>query len=64
MQPRISPQGAHFDRMDSSMAPPHFCSSRIQAQYSALGRSRKASVKVSGSSATVRAVSALLRGSI
>lgn len=46
------------------MAPPHFCSSRIQAQYSALGRSRKASVKVSGSSATVRAMSALHRGGV
>ncbi len=43
------------------MAPPHFDSSRIQAQYSSLGRSSQASVNVSGSSATVRAISALRR---
>ncbi len=50
---------AHLDRIDNSMAPPHLSDFWIHWQYSLLGRPRKPSVKVSGSAATVSAMTCL-----
>ena len=51
----------HLARMDSSMAPPQLFGLSIQAQYSALGLPRNASVYSSGSPATVSEITCLRR---